>query len=114
MFKIGFKNNYKVLNFTTEIGKHNVGGVGTFMDELYKYHSEDTGFVYIYDGNDTQTISTDDYPDTKDILAVSSGEIDEVMYLSYDIAVIHFYVLSCLVSEDYIRGRKLVYVVHSV
>lgn len=114
MFKIGFKKHYKVLNFTTEIGKHTVGGVGTYMDQLYKYHSEDTGFVHIYDGNDTQTISTEDYPDKKDILAVSSGEIDQVMYLSYDIAVIHFYALSCLVSEDYIRGRKLVYVVHSV
>ena len=69
--------------------RQKIGGVGTFMYELYKYHSEDTGFVHIYYGNDSKMISTDDYPDTKDILDINSDEVDQVMYLSYDIAVIH-------------------------
>ena len=113
MFNIGFKNNYKVVHVCNEFGKHVVGGAGTYMNELYKYHNEDTGFIYInYDNED---ISIDDFEDNKDILVMSVEESEKLKDINCDILVAQFYDLEPLISNsEVLANKKLVYVVHSV
>ncbi|MDP4145321.1 MAG: glycosyltransferase family 4 protein [Bacillota bacterium] len=114
MFNIRFNPHYKVVNFTTEIGKYIVGGVATFIDEFYKYHTEDMGFVHIYEDNLVNQISLEMYPGDRDILALSFNEINLLSNLSFDIAVVHFFGLSFVANEQIIKDKKLIYVLHSV
>lgn len=114
MINIGFKSNYKILNFTNEIGKYILGGIATYIDELYRFHTEETGFVHFYDDEIQADIKIDSYPGLKDILSVSYKEIERLKELNFQIAVVHFYGLSFISDEEILKGRKLIYVVHSV
>lgn len=45
---------------------------------------------------------------------MSYREIDKLKNLSFDVAVTHFYHFDFLINEEILKGRPLVYIVHSV
>ncbi|MFD2670542.1 glycosyltransferase family 4 protein [Marinicrinis sediminis] len=112
MINIGFKNRYKVLHFTNEIGSYIVGGMATFINQLYTHHTDEIGFVHFY--NSDEDLSLARYPGQKNILAVSYDELDRLKELSFDIAVSHFYFFDFLINEEILQDKPLVYIVHSV
>ncbi|SHF05329.1 Glycosyltransferase involved in cell wall bisynthesis [Thermoanaerobacter uzonensis DSM 18761] len=114
MININFKANYKILHFTNEIGKYMAGGIATYIDQLYKHHTEDTGFVHFYDDEILTDIRIESYPGIKDILSVSYKEIGRLKEINFQIAIVHFYGLSFIAEEEILKNKKLVYVVHSV
>ncbi|MBE3575151.1 MAG: hypothetical protein IMW99_06860, partial [Firmicutes bacterium] len=82
MIQVGFKPYYRVLHFTSEIGGYIVGGIASFMNELYRYHPPDVGFVHLYDPRATPDLALDLYPGWEDILAVSYAEAYRIKELS--------------------------------
>ncbi|CAH1193838.1 D-inositol-3-phosphate glycosyltransferase [Paenibacillus plantiphilus] len=113
MINIQFKPHYRVLHFTNEIGKYIIGGMASYMNEMYRHHGQDVGFVHFYNSS-VQDIVMDSYPGPDNILAVAAHELDRLRELSFDIAVVHFYALHFMIDENVLKGRPLIYVVHSV
>jgi len=114
MLKIGFNGKYKVLHFTNEIGGYIIGGIATFIEQLYKFHEADEGFVHIYDGDILDEIDIRRYPGDRDILAIDYREIGKLSRFEFDIGVIHFYGLDYIMDSGIFRDKKIVYVIHSV
>lgn len=114
MFNLNFKEKYKVVHLTNEIGKYVIGGMGTYINELYNYRNEETGFIHIYNNEEYNDIFVKDYPGQEDILAVSHNEHPKLNNLNCDVIVIHFYELAFCINQEVLKGKKLVYVVHSV
>ena len=114
MFKIGFKDKYKVIHVNNEIGSALVGGAGTYMNEIYKYHNEDTGFVYMNMGNPLDDFDADEYKQSGDIAIMHMQENSKLEHLDCDIIVIQFYEFAFCVTDELLKGKKLAYVIHSV
>ena len=85
MFKIGFKEHYRVLHVNNEIGNCLVGGAGTYMNEIYRYHKSDTGFVYMNLGSHLDDFNVSDYQEKGDIVIMHKDESYKL--LSLDLAV---------------------------
>ncbi|MEW9698466.1 glycosyltransferase family 4 protein [Paenibacillus sp. SI8] len=114
MINIEFKKHYDALHFTNEIGKYLVGGLGSFMNELYMHHTEEIGFVHLYNDDFIHDIEISRYPGTKDVLSAKYSEAYRLGELSFDIAVCHFYEFQFMIDENFLRGRPLIYVIHSI
>lgn len=114
MFKIGFKDKYKVIHVNNEIGSFLVGGAGTYMNEIYKYHKPDTGFVYMNMGDTLDDFDVEEYRKTGDIAIMHMQESFKLADINFDIMVIQFYEFAFCVTDEVLKGRKLAYVIHSV
>ena len=114
MFKIGFKERYRVLHVNNEIGKHLVGGAGTYMNEMYKYHKPDTGFAYINLGSQFDDFDIGDYQASGDIVVMHKDESYKLSELDFDILVVQFYEFAFCITEELKKSKKIVYVIHSV
>ena len=114
MFSINFRNDYKVVHINNELGNCVVGGAGTYMNEMYKYRREDTGFIYMSLGAPTDDYNLSDFMEQKDILVMNREEAYKLSNINCDIFVIQFYEFAPYLDEDIIKGKKLVYVIHSV
>ena len=66
MFNLNFSNKYKVVHINNELGNCVIGGAGTYMNELYRYRSEDVGFIYMGLGAPTDDYNIADFMEQKD------------------------------------------------
>lgn len=114
MFSINFRNDYKVVHINNELGNCVVGGAGTYMNEMYKYRRADTGFIYMGLGSPTDDYNISDFMEQKDILIMNREEAHKLRNINCDIFVIQFYEFATYLDEDILRGKKVVYVIHSV
>ena len=114
MFNINFRNDYKVVHINNELGNCVVGGAGTYMNEMYRYRREDTGFIYMSLGSPLDDYNISDFMEQKDILIMNREEAHKLRNINCDVLVIQFYEFATYLDEDTIRGKKLVYVIHSV
>lgn len=114
MFRLNFKPYYPILHVTNEIGRYVIGGMGTYINELYRYRESDMGFVHMNDLGGKIDLDLLAYPGQTDILSLECGECGRLGEVDFGILVIHFYELAFCASEEILRGRKLVYVIHSV
>ncbi|HZG56142.1 glycosyltransferase family 4 protein [Paenibacillus sp.] len=95
-----------ILHFTTELGRRTVGGVGTCLNELRRASGPGVGFVLLGE--------RDDDPPMPNVVQAGYYDMDVLNRLDFDAAVFHHYGLAYLVDDSFLRGRPLVYVVHSV
>lgn len=114
MFDLNFTNRYKVVHLTSEIGKHLVGGAGTYMNQIYKYRNDSTGFVYVNLGEPEEDVRAADFLEEKDILVLNSNEMYKLVWLKCEVLVVQFYEFAQMLTEDIIKDKKIVYVIHSV
>ena len=114
MFNINFRNDYKIVHINNELGSCVVGGAGTYMNEMYRYRREDTGFIYMSLGSPLDDYNISDFMEQKDILIMNREEAHKLRDINCDVFVIQFYEFATYLDEDTIRGKKLVYVIHSV
>lgn len=112
MLKIGCKDSYNVLHINNEIGQYVIGGAGTYMNEMYRYRDSNEGFVHIT--SDGADIDTEYYPGREDIFVMSEEETYKLNQIDCGIIVIQFYEFADIITEDLLKNRKLVYVIHSV
>ncbi|WP_410496930.1 glycosyltransferase family 4 protein [Cellulosilyticum sp. ST5] len=113
MINLYFKTKYKVVHITNEIGNYVIGGMGTYINELYKHRDGETGFIHIHNNAYTD-IDIGSFPGFYDILSMTYDEGYKIEDLECDIVVIHFYELAFCVTEKIISSKKVVYVIHSV
>lgn len=114
MLKIGCKDRYRVLHINNEIGNYVIGGAGTYMNEMYMYKHADEGFVHIKSGNFFDDIDISEYPKPEDIFVVHLEEFNKIYDIDCDILVVQFYEYADYISKEYLKDKKLVYVIHSV
>lgn len=114
MFKIGFKEHYRVLHINNEMGNRLVGGAGTYMNEIYKYHKSDTGFIYMNMGGYLDDFDMEEYRETGDVAIMHMDESSKLANLDWDILVVQFYEFANCINDMVMQDRKLVYVIHSV
>ena len=115
MFKLGFKDKYKVLHINNELGQYSIGGAGTYMNEMYRYRDSNTGFVYMsLDTNPNRDFDLDKFGSYKDILVMNKSECSKIADLDFDIMVLQFYEFDYCIIPEILKDRKLVYVIHSV
>lgn len=113
MINLNFKKMYKVVHVTNEIGNYVIGGMGTYINELYRYRDDETGFIHIHN-NTYADIDIGNYPGFYDILSMSYDEWHRIQDLDCDIVVIHFYELAFCITDKIVNSKKVVYVIHSV
>ena len=114
MLGLNFKKKYKVLHITNEIGNYVVGGMGTYINEMYMHRSEHIGFVHLYDEARYPDIEISNYPGTNDILTLRHDEYKRIEELDFEIIVIHFFELAFCITESLIQNKKIIYVIHSI
>ena len=114
MFKVKFKEKYKILHLTSEIGDYCIGGAGTYMNEIYENKSDDMGFVYVHSYDVFQDIDVNKLPGEKDIIVMHKEECSKLLQLDFDILVVHFYDLFFCITKELLNKKKVVYVIHSV
>lgn len=114
MFNLNFKNNYRVVHINNELGNCIIGGAGTYMNELYKYRTEDTGFIYMGLGSPTDDYNVTDFMEQKDILIMNKDEAYKLADINCEVLVVQFYEFASLLDEDIIKNKTLAYVIHSV
>jgi len=116
MNKIGFQNHYRVLHFTTEIGKYFIGGIGTYINEIYdtcKNETDTVGFIHLYDEDFSSEIDENLYPGKFNIISCSFSEFDKID-LSFDLAVVHYYGLQSVFQYAKNNKKPVIYVCHSI
>lgn len=114
MYRINFKDKYRIVHINNELGRHIIGGAGTYMNEIYINRRDDTGFVYVNMGDEYKDYDAKDFPDDKDILIMHKNESYKLATLDYDVLVIQFYEFAYLLTDEIIKNKKVVYVVHSI
>ena len=114
MFNLNFKNNYRVVHINNELGNCVIGGAGTYMNELYRYRMEDTGFIYMGLGEATEDYNVADFMEQKDILIMNKDEAYKIANINCEVLVVQFYEFATLLDESIIGDKRLVYVIHSV
>ncbi|MCI3923347.1 glycosyltransferase family 4 protein [Paenibacillus sp. TRM 82003] len=95
-----------MLHFTNELGEAAIGGVGTMLNDLRRVSDPDVGFVLLGAGVRSTVPS--------DVVLADYYDIDVLQALTFETAVFHHYGLAYLADDSFLRGRRLVYVVHSV
>ena len=114
MLDLGFKNNYQTVHLTPEIGKSSVGGICTFMNELYSKRNDSTGFVQIV-GNVSSTIDKSLYTNIdNDTLIIGLDEAGILGNINCSTLVVHFYFFGEFINETIINNKNIVYVIHSI
>lgn len=114
MFNLNFKDTYKVVHLNNELGNHVIGGAGTYMNELYKYRSSETGFIYMHLGSPLDDFKAADFLEQEDILILHREEAWKLLQIKCDILVVQFYELAFCLTQEVIKDKKIVYVIHSV
>ena len=114
MYGINFKDRYRILHINNELGKHMIGGAGTYMNEIYVSRRDDTGFVYINMGDTYRDYDVKDFPDDKDILIMHKNESHKLATLDYDVLVVQIYEFAYLLTDEVIKNKRIVYGVHSI
>ncbi len=114
MFNLNFTNDYRVVHINNELGGYVIGGAGTYMNELYKYRTKDSGFIYMGLGSPLDDYNISDFMEQKDILIMNKDEAYKLKDINCDVLVVQFYEFATLLDESIIGDKKLVYVIHSV
>lgn len=114
MFNLNFTNKYKVVHINNELGNRVIGGAGTYMNEMYKRRREDTGFIYMGLGCPTDDYNVSDFMEQKDILIMNKDEAYKLKDINCEVLVIQFYEFATYLDDEVIKGKKIVYVIHSV
>lgn len=114
MFDLNFTNDYEVVHLANELGKRLIGGAGTYMNQIYRYRNDRTGFVYVNLGEPEEDVRAADFLEEKDILVLNSDEMYKLSKLRCKVIVVQFYEFAPLLTEDIIKDKKIVYVIHSV
>lgn len=99
--------HFPILHFTTELGARIVGGVGTCLNELKAATHPSFGFVHLSRRSEPPGVEGN-------TLYAGYYDIDVLQSLSFDTAVFHHYGLAYLADDSFLRGRKLIFAVHSV
>jgi glycosyltransferase involved in cell wall biosynthesis len=80
------------------------------MDELHRVSPPDhVGFVLLGDRNDP--VETDS---SANVTCARYYDMDVLNRLDFEVAVFHHYSMAYLADDSFLRGRKLVYVIHSI
>ena len=111
MITLGFKDHYRVLHLTDEFGMAVIGGVATHCNEQYRYRSPDNGFLHHRIDLD---FSSDDYAAMLDTAIITDMDRWRLLDLKFDILVCHYFGLCRFVTQELMKDKKLVYVMHSV
>ncbi len=114
MFNLNFKNTYKVVHINNELGNCVIGGAGTYMNEMYRYRDENTGFIYMNMEPYVTDFNMSDFLEQKDILIMNIDEAHKLENIKCDILVVQFYDFAFYLTESVIKNKKIVYVIHSV
>lgn len=114
MVNIHFRKGYHLVHVTNEIGRYMFGGIGSYMNELYEKKTEEVGFLHLYNERDVQDIYLENFPGDRDILSMPFHEHEKMKEIDCDIVVVHFYGLAFSMTEEFIRDKKVVYVIHLV
>ena len=114
MFKLNFKEKYKVIHVTNELGDYVIGGAGTYLNELYLHRENNIGFVYVNLENEHRDFDSKGFLEQKDIAIINENELYQLKDIQYDIMVLHFYELHSCVESYISEDKKIVYVIHSV
>lgn len=114
MLNLNFKENYDIIHITPEIGKMVVGGICTFINELYKQHDENVGFIQVCSGP-SQYIDSSLYTEVNnDVLILGIDEVRMLENIEAKTYVIHFYMFAPFITETIIRDKNIVFIVHSI
>jgi glycosyltransferase involved in cell wall biosynthesis len=114
MLNLDFKDKYDIVHLTPEIGKMVVGGICTFMNEMYKHHDENVGFIQICSGP-AQYIDANLYNEVnKDLLVLGIDEVRILEEINAKTYVIHFYMFAPFITDTIIRDKNIVFVIHSI
>ncbi len=97
-----------ICHFTNELGNINVGGVGTYINELLQLERSDMTFILLNDDPATTM------PPYSHAHRVGYYEMDTLQSLHFETAIFHSYSLAYLAHASFLRGAKLIYVIHSV
>lgn len=114
MFNLNFKDKYKVVHINNELGDYSIGGAGTYMNEIYRYRNGEEGFVYMNLCDPYADYSANGFPEQEDILVLYKDEYQKLNNIDCEIFVVQFYEFAFYLTEEMIRDKKIVYVVHSV
>jgi glycosyltransferase involved in cell wall biosynthesis len=103
-----------ICHFTTELGSHTIGGVGTYINALLQCGESkmepqlDIGFVLLSDD------TTFPVPDDPQVVHAGFYAMDVLQGLHFDTAIFHSYSLAYLADASFLRGARLIYVIHSI
>ena len=97
-----------ICHFTNELGNFTVGGVGTYINELLQLERPDMTFILLNDDPATTM------PPYSHAHRVGYYEMDTLQSLRFETAIFHSYSLAYLAHASFLRGAKLIYVIHSV
>lgn len=101
------QRHFPMVHITTELGEQTVGGVGTCINELMSVSGDNTGFVHLSQRREPPVIEGG-------VIRAGFYDVDVLQALSFDTVVFHHYGLAYLADPSFLRGRKLVFAVHSV
>lgn len=114
MFTLNFKDKYKIVHICNELGKNIIGGAGTYLNEIYRYRHNDMGFLYVdFDYNQPEIINKG-FTEKNDIAVIYPDEADKLETINCDIVVIHFYELYFCLRDEFLKNKRIAYVIHSV
>ncbi len=97
-----------ILHFSTELGEPSNGGVGTCLNELRRVSDPGVGFVRL--GGQPPPAACRE----PGVVYADFYDMDVLNALDFEVAVFHYYGLAYLADDSFLRGRRLVFVVHSV
>jgi glycosyltransferase involved in cell wall biosynthesis len=103
-----------ICHFTTELGSHTLGGVGTYINALLQCGEPkmepqlDIGFVLLSDDTSFPV------PDDPRVVHAGFYAMDVLQGLYFDTAIFHSYSLAYLADVSFLRGARLIYVIHSI
>lgn len=114
MLNLNFKEQYDVVHITAEMGENAIGGICTFINELYAHKDENWGFVHMH-GNNANTINPNSYPGIEqDTMVIGLDEVEWLEQIKCKTLVIHFYAVVEFFTEKVYQDKNIVYVIHSV
>ncbi|WP_274362559.1 glycosyltransferase family 4 protein [Paenibacillus thermotolerans] len=96
-----------VKHFSAEFGEDVSGGAGTCVNELYRASGPETEFIHLTGHPETWAAA-------ERVKHIGLYDMDVINKLDFDAAIFHYYGLSCLTHDSVLRGRSMIFAVHSV
>lgn len=114
MLNLNFSDKYDIVHITPEFGESAVGGICTFINELYSQRDDNWGFIHIH-GDNANTITSAMYPNVdSDVLVIGLDELEVLENIQSKTFVIHFYVFAEFLTTKIYKEKNVVFVIHSV
>lgn len=114
MFNLNFNDKYDIVHLTSEIGDNTIGGICTFMNELYSHKDKNWGFIHMH-GNNANTINPKSYSNIdSDMLAIGLDEAEVLEQIQCKTLVVHFFAIVEFLTEKVFQDKDVVFVIHAI